>query len=221
MRNVLGILLVLGFILGLMSSYAAHAAHVAGSDSLSLNVRGDTQALVVDLTLSKQSSVPISDPSDAVYLWNENDEGYRYYMLGEGAGGRENLWVGVGHQPDIEGETEGQDYLIIAVRNIQAQFGQFFAQNLINRFVFNSIPNPGVVEDGGMGIFPERTIVNSGVPGVLRIFAESSMYEMGTNSFLLRFFLDNQHFNLKGFSEKAIVVLGDGSLRVKLLRMAR
>ncbi len=190
----------------------------AGSDSLKLDVRGDNQGLVVDLNMSKQSAVPVSAASDSVYLWNENDDGYRYYMVGEGNGRRENLWIGVGHLPDLEGETSGQDYLMIAVRNIQGQFGQFFAQNLIGHFIFNSILNPGVVEDGGMGIYPERTIVNPGVPGVVKIFAESSMYEMGTNSFLLRLFLDNQRFALKSFTEKAIVVLGDGEVRVKLPR---
>ena len=133
------------------------------SNQLTVKAHVEQGDLIVHFKAAKSSPTPITGSRDWAYIWNENEFGYRYYMIGEGPGKRENLWTGVGHAQNTD-----LDYLMITIRNIRGQFGKFYPQSLVKEFNLNGTRNPGRVEDGGFGIYPERIIENHGIEGVER-----------------------------------------------------
>ncbi len=206
---------------GLISATLIFHASTAGAtlsqvtDSLTIDVTETAATLEVSFRATQTTSTPICAPDDDVFVWNEDETGYRYYMIGR-EGRRENIWVGVGHA-----ENTGRDYLMISIRNLEGQFGDFYPQNLVMNFRMNGRDDPGVVEDGGLGIYPIRTIHRPGPSGVEAIVASSSYYELTTNHFLLRFNLENDFFRLRDLQARHVAVDGDGEIRVKLLKSVR
>lgn len=181
-------------------------------DQLHLKVEDMGEVLFLRVEIKKSSSTLINDQADERYVWNEDEEGRRYYMVGVPEV-RENLWLGVGHAENLE-----QDYLALGVRNLGAQFGQSFPKNAVEHFSFNGRFNPGSVEDQGFGMYPERTVQVKNIKGVRAVRAWASFFELGSNNLILQVILDNNAFLLKEFSEKNFVLLGDGLLEIKLPR---
>ena len=172
----------------------------------------ESKVLWLKVDIQKDSTNPINLENDSIYLWNEDEWGYRYYAIGIPER-RENLWVGVGHAENIE-----QDYLIVGVRNLGFQFGQNFGKNLVENFFLNQTHNPGVVTDNGFGIYPERMVTIKNIPGVKYIRSWPSFFELGSNNYLLQIVLENNKFSLKEFSEKNLRIFGDGKIEIKLSR---
>ncbi|MGZ3686971.1 MAG: hypothetical protein ACXVBW_01640 [Bdellovibrionota bacterium] len=182
------------------------------TDELAVDASTSGDSLQVGFHAWKDSPRVICKPSDSVYLWNENEDGFKYFMVGTGEDQRENLWAGVGHA-----ENTGQDYLIVSIRNLGFQFGDKYPQALVLRMKYNGRENVGIVEDkGGLGIYPMRTIQATGLGGVKDLVADTSFYDQEKNDFILRFNLENDVYDLRSFQKSDIGVLGDGHVTVKL-----
>lgn len=190
-------------------SFSAIASEVL----LKTKIIPSPEGLYLRFSVNNKTGVTISHPNDLINLWNHDDRGYKYYIIGNPYKNRLNLWVGVGHA-----QNTGKDYLMVTLRNLNKQFGLYYPRDLVMNFKLNTRVNPGVVEDGGFNIYPLRRIENPGMAGIDEITAEATPYIMGNNNFKLRLNLENNFYDLKSFSPKHIVIYADGDIGVKLPR---
>lgn len=185
---------------------------VFGKDALELQIDHYPGAgISIKVNVEKQSEVLITDEDDDIYIFNEDEYGYKYYMIGTGMGRRENLWAGVGHA-----EYNDTDYMKIDIKNLKTQYGQDFCKNLVLNTTFNGVKKPGIVEDWGFGLYPERIITDHGIPGIKEVRLRATYFELGTNHLAIKLILENGAFDLLGYDHNNLAVFGDGKISTRL-----